>query len=571
MRYWRSILLTAAACSQVVMSQTVEVPLTHWSYDLLDRLRTNGRCDLGTANTRPLSRTILLATMLKIYHESSERLSRTERESMAFLFYEFAEEVEKLEARDGAVASGEQQRTAQDRFVGWLPGPFYANARNLLAWRQQHFSFYFDPILYRDGTYNHPDTLDSQDRVLQNISGFTFWGTLGNKLGYYLNSRDTKEHGTRSYPTSSRITWPRYGFARGHGTHIYHDETIAYLFLSIPHLDFEVGKNQNRWGPGHTGSLMLNDYATSYDQIKLAVSFWKAKFTYLHGFLHQYPPLPLTSYESNGVERQIVANKYVAAHRLEMAPTPWLNFALHETILYGERGVELAYLNPIMFYRSAEHFLGDRDNAMMGADLEARPVRGLRLYGELLVDDFSVARLGESWYGNKTAWLAGLHATDPFGLPSSDWHLELVHLDPYVYSHTFPINVYQNYATSLGHWAAPNSELLHFEWLFWPQRQWRFRFIAEQYRHGANPDDRNVGGDIDRAFHVMDAQTVFFLDGIRERRRRFRLDASYELFRNLRVKAALEHTDFENAPATNGRLPVSTWSFFLALGLNAEE
>ncbi|MDZ7309085.1 MAG: hypothetical protein ONB49_18795, partial [candidate division KSB1 bacterium] len=212
-----------------------------------------------------------------------------------------------------------------------------------------------------------------------------------------------------------------------------------------------------------------------------------------------------------------------------------------------------------------------RDNATMGLDFEMRPRHGWRLYGEWFVDDFSVARLGSNWYGNKVAWLLGMHATNPLGLPRSDWRVEYVRIAPYVYSHTFPINVYKNYGTLLGHPAGPNADWLLAEWLFWGSRRWHLQFSAEHQRHGANPVDRNVGGDVDRPFHVTDSQRVRFLDGIVERRLTLRLQAGYELLRNLRLQAALQTMRGQNAPASGGRRQVRTHSLFLALGWNADE
>lgn len=564
------IILFVAGIAPVLLSQTVEVSPGHWSYQLLDRLRTRGFVDVGLTGSRPLTRQTLAQKLLMAYNRYSDGLDRSEREALEFLFFEFSEEIKRIDSENQSSAGIQRQLDKQGKWLNWLPKPLYANRRNFLSLESGDLRFFLDPIFYRDGLFNDSDTLARQDRVFQNTGGFTFWGTLGRHLGFYLNSRDTKEHGTRTYPTSSRIAWPRFGFARGHGTHVYHDETLAYLHLTLPYVEIEFGKNLNRWGPGYTGALALNDYATSYDQLKLNAQFWRAKFTYFHASLRQHPPVLVSSYQSNGVERQIFAQKYLAGHRLEIAPVAWMNVGLHEIVIYGERGMELAYLNPIMFYRSAEHFLGDRDNATMGLDVEVRPVSGVRVYGEWFVDDFSVARLGENWYGNKVAWLAGLHLTNPLGLPRSDWRMEYVRIEPYVYSHTFPINVYENYDTILGHPAGPNADLLYGEWLFWGSRHWQLLFSAERYRHGANPAGRNVGGEVDLPFHVNDNQTVYFLDGIRERRTTLRLEARYELLRNLKLQLALQRVNFKNAPAADGRREVRTYAFFLALGLNAD-
>lgn len=565
---WLILFITGVA--PVLFSQTVEIAPGHWSYQLLDRLRTRGLVEVGLTGSRPLTRQTLAKVLLTAYNSHSDKLDRSEREALEFSFFEFSEEIERLESGNRVHEEIKRQHQKQEKWLGWLPNPLYANSRNVLNLESGELRFFFDPIFYRDATFNDTDTLARQDRVLQNTGGVTFWGTLGRHLGFYFNSRDTKEHGTRTYPTSSRIAWPRFGFARGYGTHVYHDETVAYLYLTLPHVEVEFGKNFNRWGPGYTGALALNDYATSYDQFKLSAQFWRAKFTYVHASLRQHPPVLVSTYQANGVERQIFAQKYLAGHRLEIAPVAWMNVGLHETVIYGERGIELAYLNPIMFYRSAEHFLGDRDNAAMGVDIEVRPVNGVRVYGEWFVDDFSVARLGENWYGNKVAWLAGLHLTNPFGLPRSDWRTEYVRIEPYVYSHTFPINIYENYDTILGHPAGPNADLLYGEWLFWGDRRWQLLFSAERYRHGANPADRNVGGEIERPFDVKDTQTVYFFDGIRERRTTLRFEARYEVLRNLKLQLALQRVNFKNAPATGGRREVGTYALFLALGLNAD-
>jgi hypothetical protein len=561
-----STFVASVILSNQLIAQTVEVPLTHWSYDFIERLHTRGLIDSPILSTRPLTRLDMAKMIIEVANDPL--LDEMERERISFLLFEWREEVEALGNRNDLAIRAAAQAVFNRRRLQWLPDFVYRNARNLFSFRSGDMRAYVDPILYYDWMFNDTDTLSRQDRVYQAASGFSVWGTLGSRIGFFLDARDTREWGTRTYPRGARITWERFGHASGYGTHVYHDETVGYLFLNIPYVEVELGKNNNRWGPGRTGALALSDYATSYDQIKLSAKFWKARFTYVHGFLRQYPPLTDREYMVNGVTRKIFSNKFLAAHRLEVRPWRWLQVGLHETVIYGERNVELAYLNPINFYRSAEHFLGDRDNAMMGMDVELRPRRDVRLYAELLLDDFSVSRIGDDWYGNKTAWLAGAHLTNPLHIARSDFRFEYVRLEPYLYTHTFPINVYKNYGSELGHWAGPNSDVLYGEFLYWLNLRWQFKLQATHYRHGANPADRNIGGDIDRAFVPGDPQTVKFLDGIKEQRTTLGVQASYEFVRSLAARAAVQHTRFLNAPSSAGRTDVDTWSFFFAVGLN---
>lgn len=564
LRHWTCVV--SVILSNQLTAQTVEVPLTHWSYDFLERLHTRGLIDSPLLSTRPLTRLDMAKMIVEIAKDT--HLDAVEKEQVDFLLFEWREEVETLGGQNDLSMRAAAQAVFNRRRLQWLPDFVYRNARNMFSLRSGGMRAYVDPIFYYDWMFNDTDTLSRQDRVYQATGGFSIWGTLGSRVGFFLDARDTKESGTRDYPQGARITWERFGHAAGYGTHVYHDETVAYLLLNLPYVEIELGKNNNRWGPGRTGALALSDYATSYDQIKLSARFWKARFTYVHGFLRQYPPLTDREYVVNGVTRKIFSNKFLAAHRLEVRPWWWLQVGLHETVIYGERNVELAYLNPINFYRSAEHFLGDRDNSMMGMDVELRPRQDIRLYAELLLDDFSVSRVGDNWYGNKTAWLAGLHLTNPLGFGRSDFRFEYVRLEPYVYTHTFPINVYQNYGTTLGHWAGPNADLLFGEWLYWLSRRSQLKLHASHYRHGANPADRNVGGDIDRAFVPGDPQTVKFLDGIKEQRTTLGVQASYEFVRNLVARGAIQHTRALNASGSAGRTDVDSWSFFLAVGLN---
>lgn len=564
-----ALCLYAVIVHHETLAQTVEVALAHWSYDFLERLHTRGLLNSPLLSTRPLSRLDMARMILQVAEDA--RLETTERQLVDFLLFEWREEVAALAShgeRNGIATRALAQEALNRRRLRWLPHFAYRNGRNLFSLDAGHVRAHLDPIFYRDWVFNDTDTLPQQDRVYQNTSGFTLWGTLGSHVGFLIDARDTREWGTRTYPNTFRITWERYGHASGYGTHLYHDETIAYLLLELPHLEVTVGKNSNRWGPGRSGTLALSDYATSYDQIKLSAGFWRAKFTWVHGFLRQYPPLSEQEYTANGIKRKIFSNKYLAAHRLEVRPWPWLQFGFHETVIYGERGVELAYLNPVNFYRSAEHFLGDRDNATMGMDVELRLRAGVRVYAELLLDDFSVRRIGENWYGNKTAWLAGAHVTNPFGISRSDWRLEFARVEPYVYTHQFPINVYKHYGSALGHWAGPNSDVIFGEWLYWLSRRWQFKAQATHYRHGANPVDRNVGGDIERPFVPGDNQKVRFLDGIKEQRTTTGCQAGYEVLRNLVARISVQRTVFLNAPSSVGRRNVATWSLFLALGLN---
>lgn len=548
------ILLSGVLLQRVAQTtpQSVYVPLNHWAYHLIERLETKGVISRVLDTTKPYTRMEMAQYLAQIIGKAQKDLSRVEREQLEFLKLEFKEELAEL----GVLKNTPKKGFLKKR----LPLPLYRNGRNFYSFESSDFSFYWDPILFRAASFKDADTLQSTERVYQNANGFTFWGRLGRRLGFFFDTRDTKEWGTKRYRIGN-YTLPGLGFVRATSPDfIYHDETVAYIVVAFPYIQLEMGKNLNSWGPGHRGNLILSSYATSYDQFKIKVQYKNFKFSSIYGFLIDFE-------EKKGDELQ--RKKYMVAHRLEFSPFQCLDIGLSEVVIFTGRSFEPAYLNPIMFYRSAEHYLGSPDNALMGLDLKCNLIRKLKFYGELLIDDITTSKLGTGWYGNKYGYLGGLLWVDPLGLPNADLRLEYVRIRPYVYSHTKKSINYTHYASPLGHWIGPNSDDIYGEVNYRFSKSMIATFFFELRRHGANPADKNVGGDINQPHGPDDSGYVDFLDGIRERWMSFGVDFSYEVVRNLYLRINFLKTDSENVPGKEGsRGGVRDYKFTLSIGLN---
>ncbi len=285
--------------------------------------------------------------------------------------------------------------------------------------------------------------------------------------------------------------------------------------------------------------------------------------------LRPYPEITAFSYFTGHYQRNLWAHKYMAAHRLEAIPFPWLKLGFHEVLIYGERNPELAYLNPINFYWSAEHNLGDQDNSTIGADFVWFPGWALKIYGEIFLDDLQTGNLGTGWYGNKWALLAGVFRPDILGIPNLDFRAEVAKIRPYVYTHRYPINVYEHFVTPLGHWAGPNSQTLNLE-LTRRFSRWLNTGVAFQsWKHGANPNDANVGGDMNLPHRAIDSEHVKFFEGEVENRQRVAAWISYEWFRNFVTRLEFRWAHEKNVPLNSGqRGNVLSYGGFFSVGLN---
>jgi len=550
--------------------QSPSYPLNHWVYDFLERMEVKGVVRPVFDGTRPLSRGEIADYLKEIYLNSAAYscLNSVEKQELAYLAVEFREYLPKSLPVPVSKEAPRLMRLRRWNVFGKVfPHLLYTNGRNLFTYSDETFSAFLDPVLYGKNFTAQTDTGTRRD--FRESHGITAWGLWGNHLSFFFDFRDSKVWGTRTYPPNVSFSLPGTGYAEGFGHYAYFDETRAGLVVGGRHWRLLVGKERNAWGPGHWGNLALSANPTSYDQVKFQLRFRKFKFTSIAGILRPWPDLVAYSYFTGYFQRNVWAHKYLAAHRLEMAPFRFLKLGIHEVLIYGDRNPELAYLNPVNFYWSAEHNLGDQDNSTLGATIELFPGFSSKLYGELFLDDLKTSRLGTGWYGNKWAVLAGLFRADVFNVPNLDFRIEVAKIRPYVYTHRYPINVYEHFVTPLGHWAGPNSETLDAA-LTWRLSRWLVTGGEVQFwKHGANPDDQNVGGDITLPHRAIDPTEVHFFEGEVEKRTDARLFCSYEWFRNFVTRAEVRWANEENVLLNSGkRGNLKSIGGFFSVGFN---
>jgi hypothetical protein len=160
----------------------------------------------------------------------------------------------------------------------------------------------------------------------------------------------------------------------------------------------------------------------------------------------------------------------------------------------GSRGFELAYLNPVIFWRPLEAGLGSPDNVLLGAGLAWSGLGGLRAYGELMLDEVKVSELFTDWWGNKYGVLVGAHAVIP-GVHGLDARVEYARIRPYTYSHRVRGTAYIHYDDPLGHPAGPNAEDVSLFIRYRPLPALVAVLDVAYTRRGRNSDSLNVGSD----------------------------------------------------------------------------
>ena len=465
-------------------AQSVNIPLDHWVYNYIDRLETRGLYHGLLTKSYPLTRTEMAQILAHIDSSGLKQLSQTDLALFQQLKGEFYEELNAMQVR------------ADSRY----------HERHLLTWEEDDNKIKIDAEFNQTLDVRRGDQYSEAERTSVTSLGGIVRGNLGNRFNFYIRARNSLERGT---DITEETFDPRYGTPKTiSGGNVYSDEAWAYMTYQYRWFRIEFGRDRLKWGPGRRGSLMLSKENPLFEMLKLSFTYNRFRFISFHGSLH-----------SSG------AAKYMAGHRLELKVFPWLFLSGSEAVIYGNRNVELSYLNPLMPYHVAEHHLGDKDNNTMGFDMTVYPIKNHKVYFELFLDDFTTAENPFTYYGNKFAFLLGHQWVDPFGLKDTVFEWEYARIEPYVYTHKDSFNTYLNYDQSIGHWLGPNSDDLFLEINHRFNRDIQVKFSTERTRHGE--------GGIDVPHTVQDGTSKDFLSGVVETTWSYGCKITDQIFRDV--------------------------------------
>ena len=438
MNLWKYRVLLTLSCALLFLipSQVLgsDLPLDHWAYDYLDRLKVKGLLDGFLNQTRPISREEVARAIWRVTEAAKAgdtRITEVEQSQLEWLHMEFAEEL-----KDHPLSARGQER-------------------HLFRWCDDQRGLILDAVGMSQGILGREH--GSNCRILDLRASILARGFLGKELSYAVSVVKGQVNSNLDEVAKEDVGLTGYFDSRG--SYAYYDWSHAHLNLRLPWLELQLGRQPISWGPGDRGNLALSSYPPAYDFLQIRATVLRVRYVYLHGFLLSEV---MTERETpEGFIRREYPNKFVAAHRIELNPFPWVDLGLHEAVIYGERGLDLAYSNPLAWFWSAQHSSHDRDNVILGGDLRVRPIKGLSFYGALFIDELSLEDMFAQDARNKVAFQWGVYIVDPLGLENTDFRLEYARVQPCVYSHKFPVNNYRHDGVSLGHWLEENADDLY--------------------------------------------------------------------------------------------------------------
>lgn len=238
-------------------------------------------------------------------------------------------------------------------------------------------------------------------------------------------------------------------------------------------IDITVGRFASYWGIQRSlvlsGTNNLDGFGYTVNWRKLSLSYRLAKLDRLTGL----------------TDSLIFENRYFAGHRLDIHVNKQFRIGVFETIIFGGEGrtVEFNYLNPILFYHSDQLNDNVNDNTFVGFDFTYLPKQGIKLYGQLLIDDYQIEKKTQGdQEPNEYGIIAGAYFTDLY--PSVDVRTEYVKVTNRTYNQKLDRNryVYKNH--SIGYFDKNDFDKASLDIFYWINSFTRSGISYSYYRQG---------------------------------------------------------------------------------------
>lgn len=356
------------------------------------------------------------------------------------------------------------------------------------------------------------DTEADFSSTFNNTRGVNIQGGLGKKFSFYASVFESQGRFAQYYNQYAEsikaadevAIIPGRGIAKRFKDDAY-DYPVAEAYLSFTPVKFfnvQFGQGKNFIGDGYR-SLFTSDVASPAPFLKLNTTFWKIKYTNTWMWLRD------SRREAIDPEGAYLS-KYMATHFLSWNATKRLNIGFFESVIWAKsdnRGFDVSYLNPIIFYRAIEFETGqDAGNAVMGLSAKYKLNDNVNMYGQFILDEFSLSDMtgGNKSWKNKYGYQLGIKYYQAFKVKNLMLQAEYNRVRPYTYSHNTVVLNYGHNNQSMAHlWGANFSELVLIGRYHYKRWFGNAKFVVGErgldFNNGV--DNFSYGGDIYRDYN----------------------------------------------------------------------
>ncbi len=526
--------------------QVVYEPINHSIYDFLTITAQKGLF-VYKDEVRPLTRMQIAAYLDSIRNKSPKRLTAIQKRELDFYLSDFYHELSLLNTKtDTSAGITFFKRDAGQR-------------RRFFMYTDSLFHLYLSPIIGRTVGFRDHASFE------RHWDGLSFYGTIGKHIGFGFRFTNDGESGANI--DTSRQFSPQKGMVllkeKIKKDKLVFDRIEAALSVNWNWGSFTIGKGNILWGYGASGQLVLSNKAPSWPYVRLDVQpvDWLS-FNYNHGWLSSNVIDSALSYPTDlpDKDRVIYRNKYLANHSIVIYPLNGLSISLGESIIYADK-LKFAYLQPIMFFRPADHYLSGTasndagDNAQIFMAFSSRNhISGTHFYGTLFIDELDLNNIFSKNHRNQVAYQLGASVVD-FPLNNLDLAVEYVRMNPFVYRHYIPTQTYQNAGYTLGLWINHNADMISASLNYRIIRGLKARLWSRFIRKGED-------GTAKQQYSVPQPP---FLFGLNTNYAQYGLDIRYEVFHDLHLRLQAEFLNQEEEQENGGFMTAKRQNYFFTV------
>ena len=208
----------------------------------------------------------------------------------------------------------------------------------------------------------------------------------------------------------------------------------------------DVGEGEHFIGNGYR-SLLLSDASSSYPFLRVSTDLGKIKYYNLY--------TTFLDIQDINLDRK----KHSAMHLLELNLLDNVKISAFEAVIWQakddmyNRGYDIEYLNPIIFYRPVEFSKHSPDNVLMGANINILLNR-FKFYSQILLDDLNISRQKDrddnyqsGFFQNKFGYQIGVRSN----IKDINFLVEYNQVQPYTYAHKQPMQSYTHANQAIAH------------------------------------------------------------------------------------------------------------------------
>ncbi|CAN5398004.1 hypothetical protein BH10BAC5_BH10BAC5_11630 [soil metagenome] len=400
--------------------------------------------------------------------------------------------------------------------------------KNLYNFADSNATLFIDGTGYLSLRKSSGDSLGDHSIGLGEL-GMRFRGTVKGILGYYIRlsngaSLTQKSKNDLDFLTATNPYFLANSKFQNQDANTY-DSYEGYMRIATKDelLSLTVGREALTAGFGYIDKLFLSTNTVPYNYVRADVKYKALEYFFLYGSLKG---------DSLGIKD--IESKFLVTHRLTMNFSPVFKMGIFESLIISDSPFNFTYINPLSFIRSADYNAGvtqsDKNNALLGFDLEVKPAANIAAQASLLIDDLNFSTIFSGRQAddrvatdNRFGIQLGTIWTDAFTLPNLTASLEYSRLDPFVYTHRTNKSNYTNWKLPLGHDLPPNSDEIALNLDYSISSRLKVNFLYQHQRMANGFLIRNdsliinYGGNIERGDGDIQAEHKF-LEGNRSSR-----------------------------------------------------